>query len=70
MEVVIDRIEEGFAVCEKDGKDMINIELSKIPNEAKEGDVLIISNELITIDMVKTKQRKKEIEDLTKDLWN
>jgi len=28
------------------------------------------TNEKITIDLKETKKRKKEIEELTKDLWN
>lgn len=70
MEVVIDRFEANFAVCEKDNREMINIEKSKIPSEAKEGNVLIISDDKITIDTQKTKQREEEIKRLAEDLWN
>ena len=49
---------------------MMDIEKSKIPITAKEGDVLNITNEMITIDSETTEKRKKEIEELTKDLWN
>jgi len=70
MKVIIDRFEGNFAVCEKEDRQMLDIEKSKIPNTAKEGDVLIITNDKITIDVEDTKKRKKEIEDLTKDMWN
>ena len=36
---------------------------------AKEGDVLIIKKNEIIIDKEATLKRKKEIEELTKDLW-
>ena len=69
MKVIIDRFEGKFAVCEKEDRQMLDIEKSKIPITAKEGDVLNITNDRITIDIEATEKRKKEIEELTKDLW-
>lgn len=69
MKVVIDRFEGKYAVCEKQDRTMINIEKSKISQEAKEGDVLNISGDKISIDIEETNKRKKEIEELTKDIW-
>jgi hypothetical protein len=69
MKVIIDRFEGDFAVCEKENRQMINIEKSILPDLVKEGDVLRIKNEIITIDAEATVKRKKEIEQLTKDLW-
>lgn len=70
MEVVIDRFESDFAVCEKSNREMINIEKSKVPSEAKEGSVLVISdNGDITFDIAKTKQKEAEIKKLAEDLW-
>ncbi|AGK98513.1 DUF3006 domain-containing protein [Clostridium pasteurianum] len=69
MKVIIDRFEGNFAVCEKQDRTMINIEKSKIPEESKEGDVLNIVDGEISIDIEETNKRKKEIEELTKDLW-
>lgn len=43
-----------------------DIEKYKIPSIAKKGDVLNIDNGMISIDLQETK--KKEIEELTKDL--
>ena len=70
MKVIIDRFEGNFAVCEKEDRQMLDIEKSKIPTTAKAGDVLDIINDRITIDLEETEKRKKEIEELTKDLWN
>ena len=70
MKVIIDRFEGNFAVCEKEDRQMVDIKKSKIPTTAKEGDVLNIDKDMITIDSVETEKRKKEIEELTKDLWN
>lgn len=69
MQVVIDRFEGNYAVCEKDDKTMINIEKNKVPKEAKEGDILKIIDDKITIDAEETARRKSEIEELSKDLW-
>ena len=70
MKVIIDRFEGNFAVCEKEDRKMLDIQREKVPNTAKEGDVLNIINDRITIDHDETEKRKKEIEELTKDLWN
>ncbi|NMM62086.1 DUF3006 domain-containing protein [Clostridium sp. P21] len=69
MTGIIDRFEGEFAVVELENMKMVNIEKGKIPEEAKEGDVLNIDN-IITINYVETKKRKSNIEKLTKDLWN
>ncbi len=69
MKVVIDRFEGNYAVCEKDDREMIDIEKDKIPHSAKEGDVLCINDSVITVDIEETEKRKKEINELTKDLW-
>jgi len=70
MKVIIDRFEGNYAVCEKEDETMINIEKTKIPKIAKEGDVLIINPSGIIIDTVETDIRKHQIEERTKDLWN
>lgn len=69
MKVVIDRFEGIYAVCEKEDRTMINIEIEKLPLKAKEGDVLSITSDSINIDVEETYIRKKEIEELTRDLW-
>ncbi|MFL0248071.1 DUF3006 domain-containing protein [Candidatus Clostridium stratigraminis] len=70
MRVIIDRFEGNYAVCEEEDRTMIDIEKSKLPPEAKEGDVLSILDDVITIDIIETEKRKKIIKELTKDLWN
>lgn len=69
MQLVIDRFEGNFAVCEKDDKTMIDIEKIKLPLDAKEGDVITIEQDKITIDLIETKKRKSEITKITKNLW-
>jgi len=69
MRVTIDRFEGLYAVCEKDDRTMMNIEKNKIPSEATEGDILDIEESFIIINKAETLKRKKEIEELTKNLW-
>ncbi|WP_303871903.1 DUF3006 domain-containing protein [Acetobacterium wieringae] len=69
MKVIIDRFEGDYAVCEKEDRKMIDIQKAKIPVDAKEGDVLEIDNDQITIDVAATKKRKLELENLAKNLW-
>lgn len=69
MRVVIDRFEGEYAICEKENREMVDIKRDKIPEEAKEGDVLCIDKDNIFIDIAETEKRKREIEELTKDLW-
>lgn len=65
---IIDRFEGNFAVVEVENKEMVNIEIIRLPREVKEGDVLNIGEE-ITIDYEETERRKKEIEKMVEDLF-
>ena len=67
--VVIDRFEGDFAVCEKEDRTMFNIKRNKLPNNAKEGDVLIIEGDIIKIGTAETVKRKKLIEELVDEIW-
>jgi hypothetical protein len=69
MKVIIDRFEGSYAVCEKEDRQMIDIERGALPAEAKEGDVLDIEGDRIVIDNDETIKRRKRIEELTRDLW-
>jgi hypothetical protein len=69
MKVTIDRFEGEFAVCEQEDRTMVNIPKVNIPQEAKEGDILVIEGESIYIDTAGTAERKKRINRLMDDLW-
>ena len=69
MSYIIDRFEGSFAVCEDKRGNTINIERGKIPMDAKEGDVICITDDGIQIDIDSTQERKSEIEKLAKQLW-
>ena len=65
----IDRFEGKYAVCELETLKYKNILISDLPKGAKEGDTLLIEGKKITIDTSKTNERKKYIDEITKDLW-
>lgn len=65
---IIDRLEGNFAIVELYDSNIINIDINKIPKEAREGDVLNIGEHII-IDHEETKKRKNLIEKLSKDIW-
>ncbi|MEO1815353.1 MAG: DUF3006 domain-containing protein [Acetobacterium sp.] len=69
MKVIIDRFEGRATVCEKEDRSMIEIPRIVTPEDAKEGDVLIIENGDIIIDHEATEKRRKEIGEITKSLW-
>jgi len=68
MIVIIDRFEGNYAVCEKENREMINIKRCKIPTSAKESDALSFNGDIITIDTNETETRKKQVQELMKDL--
>ncbi len=69
MKVTIDRFEGNYAICEKENKEMINIERNRLPQNAQEGDCLLIKGNKISIDESATSNQKKKIEILMDDLW-
>lgn len=69
MMLIIDRFEGNYAVCEKEDRSMMNIPREKIPSDAKEGDVLLIENDQITIDHEATVKRRNQIAELVKGMW-
>lgn len=65
----IDRFETNFAVCEDDDRKMHYIEKSKLPAEAKEGDVLIYEDGVFVIDEEGTKTAKESIRKLMDEVF-
>lgn len=63
--IIIDRFENGFAVCEIDGEKTENLPRCFLPAGAREGDVLTI-----LVDEGETRARKKRIEEKLKKLWS
>lgn len=65
MRMIIDRFEGIYAVCEKEDCTMVNIPKNELPNEAKEGDILVEKGSgIFEVDKEATKIRREEIEAL------
>ena len=60
--MIVDRLEEGFAVCEKEDGSFVNIPLEQIAGAVREGD-LLVSFELggYRVDEAATKARREEM---------
>jgi hypothetical protein len=69
MKAVIDRFEGVYAICELEDMSMVKIDILKLSQSAKEGDIIEINGDIIDIDISGTQKRKKNIEKLAEDLW-
>ena len=64
---IIDRFENNKAVIETDGG-MIEIERSQLPENAREGDVIIENNGAWSVDVPETEKRRSDMRELMKRL--
>ena len=70
MKFTIDRFEGDFAVLEDENLKMIDIKKDFLPNDAKEGDIIIKQKDgSYIIDSTFTKQRKEHISKLLNGLF-
>jgi len=65
--IIIDRFEGDFAVLETDSG-MIETDRTKIPENAAEGDVLIMENGVYIVDVKGTEMRRESIRNTFKRL--
>jgi hypothetical protein len=66
---IIDRIEGNYAIIEKENGDMHKIFIKNIKGDFKDGDVLINKGEYLEIDKKFTLNRKNEINNSMKNMW-
>lgn len=66
---IIDRVEEEYAILEKENGDMCKILSENIEGNFKEGDILVKEGESFKIDEEFTKLRKDKINNIMKDMW-
>lgn len=60
MKYIIDRFENGFAICEDENKKMTEIKKDDLPLNIKEGDVINLIDGKFSIDSEETKKRRKD----------
>lgn len=66
--LVIDRFEDGFAVCDCNGE-LICVPISMIDPNAIEGDVLDFDGEMYLVDRELTDARRQQMLDMMNKLW-
>ncbi|HEX9026932.1 MAG TPA: DUF3006 domain-containing protein [Clostridium sp.] len=66
---IIDRVEGNYAIVEKENGDMYRISIKNIKGNFNEGDILIVKDEYFEIDKKLTLNRKNEINNSMKNMW-
>lgn len=66
--LIVDRIENGYAVCETEQGEKKDFPLSET-KDVHEGDVIIFKDSVYIPDKDKTEARRKRILALQEDLW-
>ena len=68
--LIIDRFDGKYAVCEGEERKMFAIPIDEVPDGAKEGDCLRITDEgELVIDEAETAARRKQAASLQKKLY-
>lgn len=66
---MIDSNENLLSVRMNEDRTMIDIPKRDLPDGAKEGDILVITEDIITIDNEETKKREMNIKNLMDKRW-
>ena len=66
---IVDRIENLIAVLEKEDLSHIEIEVSEIGFEVKEGNVLLFENDKFTLDEAYKTERRRKIFEKQKNIF-
>ena len=66
----IDRFEGNYAVCEnRETRKMTNIDISKLPNNIQEGDILVYKDNTYIIDELERKEIEERINEKIKNIF-
>ena len=66
---IVDRIEGDYAIVEKENGDMYKIFIENIKGNINEGDILIKKSEYFEIDKIFTLNRKNQVKNSMKNMW-
>ena len=69
MKYIIDRLEEGLAICETEARERITVPVSHLPENVKEGDVLREEEGRFFLDSEETDKRRREMKKKLMDLF-
>lgn len=69
MKYSIEKVENNIAVCENDGGEILNMELSRLPADIREGDVIIQTESGFVVDCDETQKRRRKMAELQKNVF-
>ena len=70
MKYSVERIEENIAICEDDLGKTIKLSLDELPENIREGDMIVRTENGYTIDSDETSVRRKKMAEMQKKLFN
>lgn len=68
LKYIVDRIEEGFAVCEDENGKFSDIEIAGLPEGIKEGDIISVENGEAVFLKEETEERRNRIQQKRRDI--
>lgn len=66
---IIDRVDGNYVIVQSENEEMHEISLEDIKGDFKEGDILVKINGYFEIDKASTLARRKQIDDIMRDMW-
>ena len=70
MKYSVERIEENIALCEDDLGKTIKLRLDELPENIREGEIIVRTENGYTIDSDETSARRKKMAEMQKKLFN
>ena len=70
MKYSVERIEENIALCEDDLGETVKLRLDELPENIREGDIIVRTENGYTIDSDETSVRRKKMAEMQKKLFN
>ena len=70
MKYSVERIEENVALCEDDLGKTVKLRLDELPENIREGDIIVRTENSYTIDSDETSVRRKKMAEMQKKLFN
>lgn len=70
MKYSVERIEENIALCEDDLGETVKLRLDELPENIREGEIIVRTENGYTIDSDETSVRRKKMAEMQKKLFN
>ena len=70
MKYSVERIEENVALCEDDLGETRKLSLDELPENIREGDILVCTEDGYSVDSDETSARRKKMAEMQKKLFN